>query len=75
MASSKYPYKVISIYGLQGGAKSQTVNICTCANINGQYDYIVRLSPPFISTAMLLNQDFSSLADQKDHQEEYDDVT
>jgi hypothetical protein len=45
------------------GTKSQTVNICTSANILGQYDYIVRLPPPFISTETLLRQTLSSIED------------
>lgn len=56
---------VIDICGrkvkVQTGTKSQTVNICTSANVNGQYDYIVRLRPPFISTETLLRQTFSSI--------------
>lgn len=48
---------------VQTGTKSQTVNICSSANIHGQYDYIVRLRPPFISTETLLTQNFSSIQD------------
>lgn len=48
---------------IQTGTKSQTVNICTTANIHGQYNYIVRLSPPFISIATLLSQSFGSIQD------------
>jgi|SRR5579872_132200 len=43
--------------------KSQTVNVCSSANILGQYDYIVRLRPPFISPATLLSQNFNSIED------------
>jgi hypothetical protein len=39
------------------------VNICTGANVHGQYDYIVRLCPPFISPEMLLAQSFKSIED------------
>ncbi len=48
---------------IQTGAKSQTVNICNRANICGQYDYIVRLRPPFITADALLNQRFNSIPD------------
>src|ERR1051325_4454015 len=67
---------VIDICGrkvkVQTGTKSQTVNICNSANIHGQYDYIVRLRPPFISTETLLRQTFSSIEDlvrylERDH--------
>ncbi len=43
--------------------KSQTVNVCSSANILGQYDYVVRLRPPFISPATLLSQNFNSIED------------
>jgi hypothetical protein len=45
------------------GAKTQTVNICSSANVHGLYDYIVRLRPPFISQETLLRQNFSSIQD------------
>ena len=32
------------------------MNVCSSANILGQYDYVVRLRPPFISPATLLSQ-------------------
>jgi hypothetical protein len=48
---------------VQTGTKSQTVNICSSANIHGQYDHTVRLRPPFISTETLLRQTFSSIED------------
>ena len=48
---------------VQTGTKSQTVNICTSANLHGQYDYILRLRPPFISTETLLRQNFGSIQD------------
>jgi hypothetical protein len=48
---------------VQTGTKSQTVNICSSANIHGEYDYKVRLSPPFISMETLLNQNFRSILD------------
>jgi hypothetical protein len=43
---------------VQTGAKSQTVNICSSANIHGEYDYKVRLTPPAISEETLLGQSF-----------------
>ena len=43
------------------GAKSQTVNICSSANIHGEYDYKVRLTPPAISEETLLGQSFRSI--------------
>ena len=46
---------------VHAGTKSQTVNVCSSANILGQYDYIVRLRPPFISPATLLSQNFNSI--------------
>ena len=57
---------------VQTGTKSQTVNICSSANIRGQYDYIVRLRPPFISAETLLSQNFGSIEDlvrylERDH--------
>ena len=48
---------------IQTGPKSQTVNICDSANINGRYDYTVRLHPPFISEEVLLRQHFNSIQD------------
>jgi hypothetical protein len=48
---------------VQTGTKSQSVNICSSANIHGQYDWIVRLRPPFISTETLLRQNFGSIED------------
>ncbi|MGO9083677.1 MAG: hypothetical protein ACLQBK_00485 [Candidatus Sulfotelmatobacter sp.] len=46
---------------VQTGAKSQTVNICSSANIHGEYDYKVRLTPPTISEETLLGQSFKSI--------------
>ena len=43
--------------------KSQTVNICSSANIHGQYDYVVRLRPPFVAAETLLRQTFNSIED------------
>lgn len=48
---------------VQTGTKSQTVNICTSDNIHGDYDYIVRLRPPFISENTLSERDFPSIDD------------
>jgi hypothetical protein len=48
---------------VQTGTKSQTVNICSSANVHGPYDYVVRLRPPFISKETLLRQHFSSIQD------------
>ena len=45
------------------GRKSQTVNICTAENVNGRYDYIVRLSPPFITEDLLKNRNFETIKD------------
>jgi hypothetical protein len=45
------------------GTKSQTVNICASKNIHGEYDYVVRLRPPFISDETLLQQRFNSIED------------
>lgn len=56
---------MISICGrkvkVKTGQKSQTVNICSSANIHGDYDYIIRLTPPSISEETLLGQSFSSI--------------
>ena len=46
---------------VQTGTKSQTVNICTAANIHGAYEYIVRLHPPFITDDTLRQQHFGSI--------------
>jgi hypothetical protein len=46
---------------VQTGAKSQTVNICSSANIHGEYDYKVRLTPAAISEETLLGQCFDSI--------------
>src|SRR3954451_9178484 len=48
---------------IRTGWKTQTVNVCTEANVDGQYDYIIRLRPPFISAEMLLGQNVSSIPD------------
>ena len=58
---------------IQTGQKSQTVNVCTESNNLGQYDYVVRLRPPFIDETTLLMRDFASLEDlvkylQTEHQ-------
>lgn len=45
------------------GSISQTVNVCGSANIHGEYDYIIRLRPPFISEETLLVQKFTSIDD------------
>jgi hypothetical protein len=43
------------------GTKTQTINICTEENVRGQYDYIIRLRPPFINDDMLKNKNFESI--------------
>jgi hypothetical protein len=43
--------------------KSQTVNICTSDNIEGVYDYIVRLRPPFIDEDTLRDKMFATTDD------------
>lgn len=45
------------------GKNTQTVNICTNGNIQGDYDYIVRLRPPFISENTLLDKEFATIDD------------
>jgi hypothetical protein len=60
---------------VQTGSKSQTVNICSPDNVNGQYDYIVRLKPPFIAIEALLARKFNSIEDlvrwlERDHRGE-----
>jgi hypothetical protein len=66
---------VIEICGrrvkIQTGTKSQTVNICDGANINGRYDYTVRLRPPFISAKVLLQQNFTSIEGVVEYLERY----
>lgn len=52
---------------IQTGAKSQTVNICTEANANGQYDYIVRLRSRFVSPDALPRKSFRSIEDLVEH--------
>lgn|GEM_PF-1486760 len=44
-------------------AKSQTVNICDTSNLNGQYEYTVRIFSPFVSKEVLLGKNFSSIQD------------
>jgi hypothetical protein len=43
------------------GAKTQTVNICTDANILGEYDYILRLHESMATEEELVEQRFSSI--------------
>lgn len=45
----------------QTGKKTQTVNICTVANIHGIYEYLVRLHPPFITEDTLHQRDLGSI--------------
>ncbi len=52
---------------VQTGAKTQTVNICTSANINGQYDYRIRLRPPFIKAETLLFENLGTIDDLVDY--------
>jgi len=46
---------------IRTGTKSQTVNICTSDNIHGDYDYIVRLRPPFIREDTLRAKGFATI--------------
>ena len=66
---------MISICGrkvkVKTGLKSQTVNICSSANIHGEYDYIIRLTPPSISEETLLGQSFSSIPELVRYLESY----
>jgi hypothetical protein len=43
------------------GAASQTVNICTSANVPGQYEHKVRLRPPYVSAQELEQRGFGSV--------------
>ena len=43
------------------GKNSQTINIFTSDNIHGDYDYTVRLTPPFISEDTLSNKEFATI--------------
>lgn len=43
------------------GRKTQTINICSEENLRGQYDYIVRIRPPFINEDTLRKQNFESI--------------
>jgi hypothetical protein len=57
---------------IQTGTKSQTVNICSSAGVNGLYDFIVRLTPPFVSAEALLSRNFISIQElvrylERDH--------
>jgi hypothetical protein len=45
------------------GTKSQTVNICTSANVLGRYEYRVRLRPPFISAETIAYGNFDTIHD------------
>jgi hypothetical protein len=45
------------------GPRSQTVNICTSANIHGVYDSRVRLRPPFTAEDTLRQANFNSTED------------
>ena len=49
------------------GARTQTVNICTSANQDGVYDYIVRLRPPFTTEDELAAQGFASIESLLDY--------
>lgn len=46
---------------IRKGHKTQTINICTEENVRSQYDYIVRLHPPFITEDTLRAQNFQSI--------------
>jgi hypothetical protein len=43
------------------GKKSQTINICTHKNIQGQYDYKIRISPSSVSESDLMDHNFKSI--------------
>jgi hypothetical protein len=43
------------------GRRTQTVNICTSAGQAGEYEYVLRLRPPFTSESELVSQAFSSI--------------
>lgn len=45
------------------GKNTQTVNIFTSDNIHGDYDYTVRLRPPFIDENTLRNKGFATIDD------------
>lgn len=46
---------------VQTGTKSQTINIRTEDNIFGDYDYIVRINPPFVEEKTLLDKKFATI--------------
>lgn len=46
---------------LRRGPKTQTINICTEEDIHRQYDYTIRLRPPFINEDTLRSQNFESI--------------
>jgi hypothetical protein len=45
------------------GAKTQTVNICTDANVLGEYDYILRMHESIASEEELVQQCFASIVE------------
>lgn len=45
------------------GRKTQTVNVCTEENRLGEYDYIVRLRPPFVDESTLVRESFMTIPD------------
>lgn len=48
---------------IRTGTKSQTVSICDIENLEGRYECIVRLPPPFVSASVLLGKKVSSIQD------------
>ncbi len=45
------------------GVKSQTVNVYSASGVEGDYDYRLRLQPPFVSEDALREQAFSAVED------------
>lgn len=52
-------------------SKSQTVNVCTSKNINGEYDYIIRLRREFITQDILQLKNFGSIEEMVKYLEEH----
>ncbi len=48
-------------------AKSQTVNVCTSAGIAGEYEYVVRIRPPYADEGQLSAMGFRSVDDLVAH--------
>jgi hypothetical protein len=49
------------------GQKSQTINICTVENTHGQYEYKIRLHPPFIDQNELLKLQVNTIEEIADY--------